>query len=361
MKIVATRPATGSDTASPLSPVTSSPTRWVSRMYAAQQHAAPRAQSTPTTSTGPCHGSVSSTTPTAARPGQISARREWLRAAATPSGPRNSSALAVPSGSRTAAAMKSNVTPAVTMPSADAARDLLAQSTSSTRSAPLRVLQGIKADQATWPAGDSPVRELLQWRRLFDTKLVEITDYGFAAITRLKVDEALLAEAGELGWRLVIGDATELAGLSGAYQRVTSLRSRVQSTGKSARVGEVSWTVTGLLGREAGTMLAGRLLEPLLSQDADRRRAQLSVLRSWLGENGNWDATAKVLGLHRNSVRRQINAVAELLDMDLNEAQVRAELWIALQYADELPETAQPSPEPSSPSSFSPRPSSQER
>ena len=94
-------------------------------MYAAQQHAAPRAQSTPTTSTGPCHGSVSSTTPTAARPGQISARREWLRAAATPSGPRNSSALAVPSGSRTAAAMKSNVTPAVTMPSADAATRLL--------------------------------------------------------------------------------------------------------------------------------------------------------------------------------------------------------------------------------------------
>ena len=240
-------------------------------------------------------------------------------------------------------------------------RDLLAQSTSSTRSAPLRVVQGVKADQATWPAGDSPVRELLQWRRLFDTKLVEITDYGFAAITRLKVDDALLAEIEKLGWRLVIGDATELAGLSGAYQRVTSLRSRVQSTGKSARVGEVSWTVAGLLGREAGTMLAHRLLEPLLSQDADRRRAQLSVLRSWLGENGNWDATAKVLGLHRNSVRRQINAVAELLDMDLNEAQVRAELWIALQYVDELPATLQPTPEPSSPSPSAPRLSSQDR
>jgi DNA-binding PucR family transcriptional regulator len=126
-------------------------------------------------------------------------------------------------------------------------------------------------------------------------------------------------------------------------------------------VGEVSWTVAGLLGREAGTMLAHRLLEPLLSQDADRRRAQLSVLRSWLGENGNWDATAKVLGLHRNSVRRQINAVAELLDMDLNEAQVRAELWIALQYVDELPATLQPSPEPSSPSPSAPRLSSQDR
>ncbi|MDR6508222.1 PucR family transcriptional regulator [Arthrobacter oryzae] len=214
-------------------------------------------------------------------------------------------------------------------------KDLLAQSISSTRSAPLRVVQGIKAD-ADWPAGDSPVRELLQWRRMFDTKLVEITDYGFAAITRLKVDDALLAETEKLGWRLVIGDATEFQGLASAYQRVTSLRPRVQATGRSARVDEVTWSVAGLLGREAGTMLASRLLEPVLSQEEpERRSAQLAVLRTWLGENGSWDATAKALGLHRNSVRRQINALAELLDTDLNQAQVRAELWFALQYVDE--------------------------
>lgn len=222
-------------------------------------------------------------------------------------------------------------------------KDLLAQSISSTRSAPLRVIQGLKAD-ADWPAGDSPVRELLQWRRMFDTKLVEITDYGFAAITRLKVDDALLAETEKLGWRLVIGDATEFQGLASAYQRVTSLRGRVQATGKSARVDEVTWSVAGLLGREAGTMLAARLLEPVLSlEDPERRSAQLAVLRTWLGENGSWDSTAKALGLHRNSVRRQINALAEQLDTDLNQAQVRAELWFALQYVDEPP-AADPSP-----------------
>ena len=33
------------------------------------------------------------------------------------------------------------------------------------------------------------MRALLEWRRLFDTKLVELTEYGFAAITRLKVDD----------------------------------------------------------------------------------------------------------------------------------------------------------------------------
>ncbi|MDQ0634956.1 purine catabolism regulator [Arthrobacter pascens] len=223
-------------------------------------------------------------------------------------------------------------------------RDLLAQSTASSRSAPLRVVQGIKADAPAWPAGDSPVRELLQWRRMFDTKLVEITEYGFAAITRLKVDDGLLADVEMLGWRLVIGDATELGGLAAAYQRVTSLRSRVRTTGKSARVDDISWSVTGLLGRDAGTMLAARLLDPVLQQDADRRDAQLGVLRTWLGENGSWDATAKALGLHRNSVRRQINALADVLQMDLNEAQVRAELWFALQFAADVSAAPAPSP-----------------
>ncbi|MEE2570734.1 PucR family transcriptional regulator [Pseudarthrobacter sp. J64] len=213
-------------------------------------------------------------------------------------------------------------------------KDLLAQSVSGTRSGAVRVVQGIRVDEPGKAAADGPVRELLQWRRLFDTKMVELTDYGFAAVTRLKVDDALLQEVEDLGWRLVVGEATELSGLPAAYKRATSLRGRVQTAGRSVRVDEVTWSVTGLLGREAGVMLAARLLEPVLSQDAERRAAQLNVLTSWLRENGNWDATAKALGLHRNSVRRQITALAELLEMDLGQAQVRAELWIALQYVD---------------------------
>ena len=98
-------------------PDTSSPTRWVSRMYAAQQAAAPSAYATPTTSTAPRQGSVSSRTPTAAGSTHNRATPR-PRQAATDSGPRNSSALAVPSGSRAAAAMNSMVIPAVTIPSA---------------------------------------------------------------------------------------------------------------------------------------------------------------------------------------------------------------------------------------------------
>ena len=172
---------------------------------------------------------------------------------------------------------------------------------------------------------------------MFDTKLVEITDDGFAAITRLKVDDALLAGVERLGWRLVVGSATELSGLAEAYQRAWSLRGRVGTTGRSVRVDDVTWSVAGLLGKEAGAMLAARLLAPVLALAPERRDALLGVLRAWLGENGSWDATAKATGLHRNSIRRQIGMLAELLELDLNRAQARSVLPIALQYTDELP------------------------
>jgi len=221
-------------------------------------------------------------------------------------------------------------------------KDLLAQSVAGTRSGPVRVVQGLRGAGAP-AAEDGPVRELLQWRRIFDSKMVELTDYGFAAVTRLKVDDQLMAEVEQLGWRLVVGEPTELSGLPETYRRATSLRPRVLATGKSARVEEVTWSVTGLLGSEAGTILAGKLLAPVLELEPERRDVQLRVLRSWLAANGSWDATAKDLGLHRNSVRRQVNAIAELLELDLGQAQSRAELWIALQYADGLPaENPQP-------------------
>ncbi|WP_107503813.1 PucR family transcriptional regulator [Arthrobacter sp. ERGS1:01] len=214
-----------------------------------------------------------------------------------------------------------------------AAKDLLAQSISSTRSAPMRVVQGVNVDAPQWRSSDSPVRELLQWRRIFDTKLVEITEYGFAAVTRLKVDDTAVAEVERLGWRLVVGDPVEPNDLPAAYQRAGSLRARVRATAQTLRVDSVTWSVTGLLGREAGTMLAEQVLGPLLELGPERHEPLLSVLRGWLAQNGNWDATAKELGLHRNSVRRQIGVVGELLDRDLNDAQTRADLWIALQYA----------------------------
>lgn len=221
---------------------------------------------------------------------------------------------------------------------------LVAQSVSAPRNAEIRVVQGFpagrpapesaeKAGASHGAGGEDPVRGLLQWRRIFDTKLVESTDYGFAAITRLKVDDAVVAEVEELGWHIVISDTAQLPELPEAYRRATALRQQAQVAGRSVRVDQIEFSVTGLLGPEAGSMLFNRSFSPLRQLDPERASSLLAVLRAWLEANGSWDGSAKALGLHRNSVRRQIGQVGELLGRDLADAQTRAELLIALNYS----------------------------
>ncbi|MFF8370853.1 helix-turn-helix domain-containing protein [Streptomyces lydicus] len=60
----------------------------------------------------------------------------------------------------------------------------------------------------------------------------------------------------------------------------------------------------------------------------------LTTLHNWLSLHGNWDRTATSLGIHRNTVRQRISRIATLLDTDLDDADVRMELWFALRSLD---------------------------
>ncbi|WP_405751826.1 MULTISPECIES: PucR family transcriptional regulator [unclassified Streptomyces] len=54
------------------------------------------------------------------------------------------------------------------------------------------------------------------------------------------------------------------------------------------------------------------------------------TLRCWLSLHGSWDRTAMALRVHRNTVRQRIARCATLLDADLDDMDVRTELWFAL-------------------------------
>ncbi|MER7151085.1 helix-turn-helix domain-containing protein [Streptomyces lydicus] len=60
----------------------------------------------------------------------------------------------------------------------------------------------------------------------------------------------------------------------------------------------------------------------------------LDTLHNWLSLHGNWDRTATSLGIHRNTVRQRISRITTLLDTDLDDADVRMELWFALRTLD---------------------------
>ncbi len=55
-----------------------------------------------------------------------------------------------------------------------------------------------------------------------------------------------------------------------------------------------------------------------------------STVRSYLAHRGQWEAAARELGIHRNSVRHRIAVATELLGVDLADPDVAATLWIAL-------------------------------
>ncbi|MCX3058808.1 helix-turn-helix domain-containing protein, partial [Streptomyces beihaiensis] len=58
--------------------------------------------------------------------------------------------------------------------------------------------------------------------------------------------------------------------------------------------------------------------------------ALVETVRTWLSVHGNWEGTASALGVHRNTVRQRIARCAALLDADLDDPDVRMELWFAL-------------------------------
>ncbi|MDX5567999.1 helix-turn-helix domain-containing protein [Streptomyces sp. ID05-04B] len=60
------------------------------------------------------------------------------------------------------------------------------------------------------------------------------------------------------------------------------------------------------------------------------RAALVETLHAWLSLHGSWDRTAVALAVHRNTVRQRIARCAALLDADLDDPDVRMELWFAL-------------------------------
>ncbi|WP_406727452.1 PucR family transcriptional regulator ligand-binding domain-containing protein [Streptomyces sp. GD-15H] len=68
----------------------------------------------------------------------------------------------------------------------------------------------------------------------------------------------------------------------------------------------------------------------LLLAPVEGTPALVDTLRTWLSLHGSWDRTAVVLSVHRNTVRQRIARCAALLETDLDDPDVRMNLWFAL-------------------------------
>src|SRR6266508_5733191 len=126
-----------------------------------------------------------------------------------------------------------------------------------------------------------------------------------------------------------------------ALQAATAARTEGRGRAAPARVASVedlgSHRLLLALQQDAALEAFSRgLLGPLRAYDRRQHGDLVASLRTFLEHNGNWEAAARALAVHRHTLRYRIRRVAELTGRDLESAADRVEFWLALQAADVL-------------------------
>ncbi|NEE00193.1 PucR family transcriptional regulator [Phytoactinopolyspora halotolerans] len=209
-----------------------------------------------------------------------------------------------------------------------AARQLAARFRITVPDGPVRVVvvDGIDGDAAldavaaAWPAQDVlGVAGDVTW--------CVIADDGRPV--DLEALRASLTMSGD-GARALVGPPVPVQQLSSQRCRlVVDLRRQPETSVGEVAVGAGSGMVAGDDGAAAG-MAASRaqaILGPLLSRD---RSDVVDAVAAYLRHQGQWEAAARELGVHRNTLRYRIGRAETLLGRDLRDPDVAATTWLAL-------------------------------
>ncbi|MEV5436023.1 helix-turn-helix domain-containing protein [Streptomyces sp. NPDC052682] len=127
------------------------------------------------------------------------------------------------------------------------------------------------------------------------------------------------------GWTLGVSAAVAPADWPAADTQAARALARARATRTAlVRHGDRP-ALADLVPPEDAAAHARTLLAPVAGQPA-----LTETLRTWLSLHGSWDRTAVALSVHRNTVRQRIARCAALLEADLDDPDVRMELWFAL-------------------------------
>ncbi|MET7271598.1 helix-turn-helix domain-containing protein [Streptomyces flaveolus] len=128
------------------------------------------------------------------------------------------------------------------------------------------------------------------------------------------------------GWTLGVSAAAAPRNWPAADTQAARALARARATrAPLLRHGDRPTALTDLVPPAEADAHARALLAPI-----ERSPALVETLRTWLSLHGSWDRTAVALDVHRNTVRQRIARCAALLDTDLDDPDVRMELWFAL-------------------------------
>ncbi|VFA96928.1 PucR family transcriptional regulator [Nocardia cyriacigeorgica] len=133
--------------------------------------------------------------------------------------------------------------------------------------------------------------------------------------------------------RGAVTDPVEMHDLPESWRRVRGVfKAASDKPGKLYMARDVS--EAGLLRHLSGPdtrAWAQAALAPVLELDQGSKVDFTQTLRAFLAHNGQADASASALGIHRHTLRYRMTRIADALARDLDDPTVRAELWFALQ------------------------------
>lgn len=172
---------------------------------------------------------------------------------------------------------------------------------------------------------------------LFDTRLAMRRDDHFIALTRTEPTPDSFERLKANGYLAAFSTPAQLESQLGEklgelLAQASGLLPQMLEKQQCLDAASIPRTFTSLLPTQAGKQLAEEELAQILELPKARRDLYLEVLHGWLNANGSWDQASKNINLHRNSVRRHIATIAEILGKDLNQAQVRHDLYLALKF-----------------------------
>ncbi|MVO84622.1 PucR family transcriptional regulator [Streptomyces sp. p1417] len=128
----------------------------------------------------------------------------------------------------------------------------------------------------------------------------------------------------QAGWTLGVSAPAGAGALLAADAQAARALRRAEAA-RTALVRHRESGLAGLVAPAEADAHARELLAPLGDS------APLTeTLRTWLSLHGSWDRTAAALSVHRNTVRQRVARCAALLATDLDDPDVRMELWFAL-------------------------------
>ncbi|NEY32711.1 PucR family transcriptional regulator [Streptomyces sp. PRKS01-65] len=131
--------------------------------------------------------------------------------------------------------------------------------------------------------------------------------------------------AAQPGWTLGVSAPAAAADWPAADAQAARALARARATRVPLVRHGTRRAFTDLVPADEAEAHARTLLGPLGGNPA-----LTETLRAWLSLHGSWDRTAVALSVHRNTVRQRIARCAALLGTDLDDPDVRMELWFAL-------------------------------